>query len=515
MNKTFLKNTVAVGAITLLSRISGFVRDFFTAKYLGAGRLSDCFFVAFKIPNLFRAIFAEGAFNSVFVPLFSGILHSEGEGKAKEFSKSIFAILFYVLLVFTMLAEIFMPAMVAVFAPGFESGSDKFELAVALSRITFPFLFFVAMTSFFGSILNSLGLFRPYAMQPIILNLVMIAALFAFGRAAPTAAHALAWGVSAAGVLQLAILAWTARRRGFGVMSFRPSFSPEVAKFFSRIVPGILSAGIYHVNVMVGSIFATSTNGAVSWIYYADRLNQLPLGVIGAAVATVMLPDISRHVKQGRLNRTKKVFNDSMLFTSLLVIPCAVGLMVVGYPLIQIFFERGAFKPADTYATARVLSILCLGLPALVYVKLLANVFYARSDTRTPMRVAAATLACNLLFTVVLNRVYGYVGVVAAITLSNWVGFGALYWLCYKRGLMGMYLRTLRSIAKIALVSLAMGALVWFGAQGIIANISVYSLFERIMLLAFLIAVAAASYVAFLFLFGIVPVQSIKRFFRK
>jgi putative peptidoglycan lipid II flippase len=515
MNKTFLKNTFVVGALTFLSRISGLVRDLVVARYLGAGRISDCFFVAFKIPNLFRAIFAEGAFNSVFIPLFSGISHAEGEGKGKEFAKSIFAILFYALLVFTLLAEVFMPAMVAVFAPGFEADASKMSLAVGLSRITFPFLLFVAISSFFGSILNSMGWFAPYAVMPVILNVAMISALAFFGRWTPSLAHALSWGVSAGGVIQIAVLGWTAWRRGFGVVSFRIRFSPETTQFFRKIMPAIISAGIYHINIMVGSIFATSTNGAVSWIYYADRLNQLPLGVVGMALATVLLPDMSRHIKSGRLNRMRKTFGDAMRLASLLVLPASAGLVAVGYPLIQVFFERGAFGSADTYAAARVLSVLALGLPALVYVKLFSNIFYAKKDTGTPMAVASATLILNVATTFVLSGMFGYMGIVAAITVSNWAGFLLLYWISYRRGLVRMYARVLRDIAKIALVSVLMGALVWFGAGGIMANISVYSLFERIMLLLFLIAIAVASYAAFLLLFGIVPVRRIKKFFRK
>jgi putative peptidoglycan lipid II flippase len=408
-----------------------------------------------------------------------------------------------------------MPWVVAVFAPGFGADAGKFALAVSLARIMFPFLFFVSVSSFFGAILNSLGLFKPYALMPIVHNLALVFSLMFCAILAPSTAYVLSWALTASGVVQIAYLGYIARMQGFGVVSFRFKASPHVSQFFRKILPGLISAGIYHVNIMIGSIFATATNGAVSWLYYADRLNQLPLGVIGMAIATVLLPDISRHMKLGRFRRMGKLFNDSMLFASILVIPCAAGLIVVGYPLVQVFFERGAFHSADTYATARVLSILSLGLPALVYVKLFANVFYARGDTKTPMGVAAATLACNVVLTIALNRMYGYVGVVMAVTLANWLGFAALYWLGYEKGLVRMYARTLKSIAKIALVSVLMGALVWFGAQGIIANIAVYSFAERALLLLFLLVVAAASYAAFLFLFGIVSLPSLRRFVRK
>ncbi|MDR2098584.1 MAG: murein biosynthesis integral membrane protein MurJ, partial [Rickettsiales bacterium] len=460
MNGLFLKNTAVVGALTFLSRISGFARDLFVAKYLGAGRLSDCFFVAFKIPNVFRAIFAEGAFNSAFVPIFSGIVHTEGKERAGEFARSIFALLCYMLLVFTLLAEVFMPWVVAVFAPGFEAEADKFALAVGLSRIMFPFLFFVSVSSFFGAILNSIGLFKPYALMPIVLNLVMVFSLMFCAILEPATAYVLSWSLWAAGAVQISYLGFIAYRRGFGVVSFGFEISPPVSRFFRRILPGLVSAGIYHINIMIGGIFASGTNGAVSWIYYADRLNQLPVGVIGVAVATVLLPSISKEMKLGRMNRMKKTFDDSIRLSSLLVIPCAAGLVALSYPLIRVFFERGAFSAADAFETARVLSVLCFSLPALVYVKLFANAFYARGDTKTPMIASLLALIVNVFLSVVLNRAFGYVGVVAAVSVSSWLGLAALYFESCRRGLVKVYRRTLSDIAKMALASVAMGWMV-------------------------------------------------------
>ncbi|MBR1545068.1 MAG: murein biosynthesis integral membrane protein MurJ [Alphaproteobacteria bacterium] len=514
-NKGLFKNTVVVGIITLISRISGLFRDFFVAKYLGAGRLSDCFLVAFKIPNLFRSIFAEGAFNSAFVPIFSGVLYEKSEDKAKLFCKNLFAFLFYILLVFTLIAEIFMPFVINIFAPGFNDNPEKFELAVSLAHITFPFLFCIALTSFFGSILNTLGNFKPYALTPIILNLSMIFSLVFFANVFPSVAHTVSWGVAFSGILQLVILWWIAKKYGFGIISFKPKFTPEIGLFFRKIIPGILGAGIYHLNVMIGSIFASETNGAVSWIYYADRLNQLPLGVIGVALATVLLPSLSKEIRKHNLNKTKAIFNDSMKFASLLVIPSALGIISLSYPMIQIFFERGEFKVSDTLATSNILQILCLSLPALVYTKLFSNVFYARNDTKTPMFVAGISLIFNVFFTIYLNRFIGYSGVVIAITISNWINCILLYLISYKNGFMVMYLHVIRDILKITLISILMALIVRFGVWGLMADISVYSLPLRIFALTLLIFIGALFFISGAIITKAISISELKKIIKR
>lgn len=513
--KSLFKNTIVVGFITLLSRVSGLFRDLFVAKYLGAGKFSDCFLIAFKIPNLFRSIFAEGAFNSAFVPIFSGVLYEDSKQKAKNFCKNLFAFLFYILLVFTLISEIFMPYMIDIFAPGFKEQSDKFTLATTLARITFPFLFSIAITSFFGSILNTLGYFKPYASTPIILNLCMIFALIAFSNFMPTAAHAVSWGVAIAGILQLIILWWIAKKYGFGVISFKPKFSPEIGLFFKKILPGILGAGIYHLNVMIGSIFASKTNGAVSWIYYADRLNQLPLGVIGVALATVLLPSLSKEVKKHNWNKTKALFNNSMKFASLLVIPSALGMIAISYPLIQIFFERGAFIASDTYATSEILQILCLSLPALVYTKLFADVFYARNDTKTPMLIAGISMIVNFVLTMHLNEIYGYIGIVISITISNWINCILLYIVSYLKNFMIMYKGILKDIFKISVISILMTVIVRFATLGLMAEISVYSFALKLLSIILLMIIGVIFYLTGIIFTGVLSRQDIKKIFKR
>ncbi len=509
-NKSLLKNTIIVGIITFLSRISGLFRDLFVANYLGAGKLSDCFLVAFKVPNLFRSIFAEGAFNSAFIPIFSEILYEDSKSKAQQFCKNLLSFLFYSLLIFTLIAEIFMPFVIDIFAPGFSENAEKYTLAITLARITFPFLLFIALTSFFGSILNTLGNFKPYAFTPIILNLCMILGLVLFSNAFPTSAHAIAWGVFVSGIIQLVWLWWIAKNYGFGIISFKLKFTPKISLFLKKIAPGILGAGIYHLNVMIGSIFASNTNGAVSWIYYADRLNQLPLGVIGVALATVLLPSLSKEVKKHNFNKTKLLFNNSMKLASLLVIPSSFGLIAMSYPIIQVFFERGAFKASDTFATSQLLQILCISLPALVYIKLFSNIFYARNDTKTPMIIAGISMLLNLAFTIYLNKLLGYTGVVISITISNWINCVLLYLISYIRGFMVMYKEVLKDILKITIVSILMSLIVYFGVMGLMADISVYPFYLKLLSLILLISTGGLFYFGTLFIIGVLDIKEIK-----
>ncbi|MDR1009513.1 MAG: murein biosynthesis integral membrane protein MurJ [Rickettsiales bacterium] len=452
MNKRFLSDTLQVGGVTLISRVFGFARDLLIAKVLGAGRIADAFFVAFKIPNLFRAMFAEGAFNSVFVPGFTHEL-KKNNASAGAYAKNIFAFLFYFLLAFTVLAEVFMPYLVGTFAPGFSADAEKFALATDLARIIFPFLMLVAITSFFGSILNSIGLFAPYAATPIILNICMITAAIMAAAEGAMAAKWIAWGVSISGVIQLVMLWSIAARHGFGGISLRPRITDGARRFFSNIGPGIVSAGVYHIQILVGSIFAAAENGATSWIYYADRLVQLPLGVIGAAVATVLLPSMARHEEE----RSTSLFNSSLVFTAALILPATVLLYLLASPIVGIFFESGEFKASDTLATARALQILAIGLPALVASRLFVNIFYARQDTRTPMRIACIALAAHFAATWVLSKEFGYLGIAAAVSISNWLTLAGLWFASWRKKLMRIRLASLGRMAGIATVAAGLG----------------------------------------------------------
>jgi putative peptidoglycan lipid II flippase len=419
------RSIATVGGFTFLSRISGLVREALIAGILGVSGVTDAFFVAFKLPNFFRRFFAEGAFNAAFVPLFSGILVSSGPVAARLYGEKIFALLLFGLTGFVLLFEGLMPWVIFVFAPGFEATPERFEFAVTLSRITFPYILFISLASLFSGILNSMGKFATPAGTPIILNLTMIAALLMALVEWIAPGKGLAWAVFIGGLLQLGWLWASCHFQGMGMRPSLPQLTPD-AKLLIRLgIPGAISAGVVQINLFMDMIFASwLPTGAVSYLFYADRLNQLPLGVIGIAVSTALLPQLSKHFKAGHYQEAHHTQNRALEFALAITLPAAVGLIVLGRPLVALLFERGAFTPLDTQATGYTLSAFAVGLPAYVLIKILSTQFFARQDTKTPMKVAIAAVTLNFILNCFLIGPLSYVGLALATALSAW--FNAL-----------------------------------------------------------------------------------------
>src|SRR5579863_3743231 len=368
-----LRSAATVGLWTLASRVLGFLRDMLTAIFLGAGPVADAFFVAQRLPNLFRTLFAEGAFNAAFVPLFAGTIAAEGRPAAKRFAEDALAVLLTVLLLFVIAAEVFAPALVQVIAPGFEDQPDKFALTVALTRITFPYLLYISLASLQGGVLNSVGRFAAYAATPTLLNVFMIAALL-FVR--PVSGQVLAWAVTAGGFAQFLWLILSCERAGLPLYLPRPRLTPAVKKLLRLMGPGVVGAGVTQLNLAVSTAIASLLpTGAVSYLYYADRLNQLPLGVVGIAVGTAILPTLSQQVRVGDEAGAIATQNRGLELALLLTLPAAVGLGVLARPILATLFQHGAFGPAETAATGDALTAYALGLPAFVLVKILAPGF--------------------------------------------------------------------------------------------------------------------------------------------
>ena len=415
----------------MISRVLGFVRDVLIAKFLGAGLIADAFFVAFKLPNLFRSLFAEGAFNVAFVPLFSEKLETSGKDKAKAFADDAFSALFYVVLLFSAIAEIAMPAVIAVQAPGYLDEPEKFDAAVLMSRITFPYLLLVSLNSLQSGVLNSLGKFAAAALTPVLLNLTMIAALFAFTPLFNgNFGLALSAGVTTAGVLQLLWLVWHTRRAGFplrlrGLGALLKERSADLKLLMKRIVPGVFGSGIYQINLYLDTVFLSFlTTGAVSWLYYANRLYLLPVGIIGAAIGTALLPILSRQIKAGEMKEAKDSLNRALEVALLLSVPSAAGLIALDLPIIAVLFERGQFTAEAAQKTAAALSAYAVGLPAYILTKSLAPVFYARGDTTTPVRIAAVALVLYIVLCAAFLPTLGYLGIALASGLVAWVNVG-------------------------------------------------------------------------------------------
>jgi putative peptidoglycan lipid II flippase len=451
-----------VGGFTLLSRLTGFARDILIAGLVGAGMVSDAFFVAFKFPNLFRRLFAEGAFNAAFVPLFSGRLENDGQVAAQRFAEEALAVLLAVLLLFVAFMQIIMPWAMLIFAPGFTGIPGKFDLAVTLARLTFPYLLLVSLVSLLAGILNSLGKFAAAAAAPIILNLGLIASLLGLTPFMPSPGHALALGTSLSGVLQVFWLLLACRKTGVSLQLLRPRLSPELSLLLKRILPGAIGAGAYQINLIIDTIVASLlAEGAVSYLYYADRINQLPLGVVGIAVGTALLPLMSRQLRAGQNEAAMHSQNRAIEFALLLTLPAMAALAALAYPIVVVLFERGAFGHEASQATGTILSFLAIGLPAYVLVKALTPAFFAREDTATPVKIGMATMGLNAVLTAIFAYLFGYLGIAVATAIAAWMNAGALFIISRQRGFLTLDAQLKKRGPRILLASTLMGGAVY------------------------------------------------------
>src|SRR5215471_11985627 len=450
-----LRSVATVGSYTLLSRVFGFVRDILTAAILGARRVANTIFVAQRLPNLFRSLFAEGAFSAAFVPLFAGTMAEHGKEAARNFAEEALAVLLAALLGFVLLGEIFMPAVMSVIAPGFAEDPAKFSLAVELARITFPYLLFVALQ---GGVLNSVDRFAAAAATPILLNLFLIAALLLMDRFGWHDGHALAWAVTGAGFAQFLWLMSSCARAGLALRLPVPRLTRGVRRTLAVMAPGTIGAGVTQLNLLISTALASLLpSGSVSYLYYADRLNQLPLGVVGIAVGTAILPPLSRQLRLGHAAEASTTQNRGVELALLLTLPAAVALALLANPILAVLFQRGAFGPTDTAATAAALAAYAAGLPAFVLVRVLAPAFFARHDTATPVKVAITAMAANLCLTVILMQFLAHVGIALATTVAGWVNALTLLALLLQRGHFRFDGRARRNLPRVGTAALGMG----------------------------------------------------------
>lgn len=456
-----MRSIATVGGFTMLSRVTGFFRDIMIANVLGAGLIADCFFVAFKFPNLFRRFFGEGAVAAAYIPLFSSTLEKEGEAEARLFSDRAFSVMALALALFCSVLMIAMPWAMYAFAPGFTGVEGKHELAVDLTRITFPYLLLISLCALISGLLNSLGKFAAAAGTPILLNVILMLALTVLTPFVETPGHALAWGVEAAGVAQFVWLMIAARRAGMMPRLVRPTLTPRVKLLIKRIIPVAFGAGLYQISLLIDTMLASMVaDGAVSWLYYADRVNQLPLGVIGVAIGTALLPLLSRQLAAGQTEDAMISQNRSVEFALLLTVPSMVGFLVLGEQIISVLFQRGAFSAADAHATAQALMAFSLGLPAYVLVKVLSPGFFAREDTSTPVKSATAALTVNIALNLLLMQVIGHVGIALATALGACVNSGTLFFVLVRRGWFVPDARLKSRVLRLVFASAVMAAAV-------------------------------------------------------
>jgi putative peptidoglycan lipid II flippase len=506
-----LRSIATVGGYTMISRLLGFTRDILIAATLGAGPVADAFFVAFKLPNFFRRLFAEGAFNAAFVPLFTRQMSEGGRDAARAFTEEVLSVFVVTLLFFVTALQVAMPWVMYGFAPGFADDPYRFGLAVELAQVTFPYLLFISLVSQLGGVLNSLGRFAAAAATPIILNLCLIGAILGLSPFLETPGHALAWGVAVAGAAQFIWLMVACHRAEFRLRLLRPRLTPRVKRLLFLMLPGVIGAGVVQINLLIDVVIASLLpSGSVSFLYYADRINQLPLGVIGVAVGTALLPLLSRQLRAGDDAAATASTNRALEFALLLTLPGAIALMVMPDLIVSVLFERGAFGVAETAATSAALAAYALGLPAYVLIKVLAPGFFAREDTATPVKVAAFCVAINLFLNLALMGPLLHVGIALATAISAWINAGLLAWLLVRRGHFVADARLRRAIPRILLASAAMGGALWF-AQDVLSGIADADAARAAVVLAVLVALGLVVFAAAAVGFGAARLADIKR----
>ncbi|EFH11889.1 murein biosynthesis integral membrane protein MurJ [Pseudoroseomonas cervicalis] len=456
------RNVLTIGGWTFASRILGFLRDMLIAATLGAGPLADAFFIALRLPNLFRRLFGEGAFNAAFVPAFTGMLTLEGPKRARDLAERMSTLMTLWLLLLVGLGIVFMPQVMRVLTPGLVDDLYRFELVVELSRITFPYLLFICLTALVSGVLNAVDRFAMAAGAPLLFNLFAIVSLFALTPYVATPAHALAWGTMASGVAQLALVVVACRRAGMGFRLISwPRVTPETKQVVRTMVPGLLGASITQLSLAIDIFIASLLPaGAVAMLNYADRVAQLPLGVVGAAVGTALLPLLSRQLRAGRKLAAHRSMNRAVEMSLALTLPAAAALMVLAEPIVLALFQRGAMTTEAAHATAAALMAYAAGLPAFVLVKAFAPGFFARGDTATPVKIGIAVVVVNLSISLTLIHVLAHVGIALATSIAAWVNTALLCAILARRGQWLADRKLRRNLWRLLLASAVMAALV-------------------------------------------------------
>lgn len=506
-----IRSILTVGGWTLLSRGAGFARDVMMAAYLGAGPVAEAFLIAFSLPNMFRRFFAEGAFNMAFVPMFSKKLEA-GED-AQGFARDAFNGLAAVLIVFSILGTLAMPWLVWLMASGF-AGDARFDLAVLFGRISFVYILFISLVALLSGVLNAFGRFTEASFVPVLMNLMFIAAMLLADHWGWDMGLTLAWTVPLTGIAQLAFTWVSAHRAGFRFAPGLPRLTPELKRLAVIAAPAVLAGGVVQVNLLVGRQVASFTEGAVAWLSYADRLYQLPLGVVAIAVGTVLLPDLSRRLRAGDAEGGRASFNRGTEFALFLTIPAAVALVVIALPLCEVLFQRGAFGPDDTAATALALAIYGAGLPAFVLHKVFQPLYYAREDTRSPFRFALWSMVVNAAIAVGLLPVIGFAAAALATTLSGWIMVLQLWLGTRRMGDEARFDPRFRArLPRILIASALMGAVLWGGM--ILLGPMLGSRGWRVAGLALLVGAGMASYAAAALALGAIRLSDLKSALRR
>tara|TARA_B100000795_G_scaffold243190_1_gene206903 strand:+ start:278 stop:1807 length:1530 start_codon:yes stop_codon:yes gene_type:complete len=451
-----LKSTGTFGFFTIISRLLGYLRDVLIAIFLGTGVLADVFFVAFRIPNTFRRLFSEGTFNAAFVPSYTSEI-TKGKLKSNKFANEIFNLLFLGLFFLVLIVQIFMPAFVSIIAPGFVDDEEKMTLAINLTRITFPFLFFICLASFFSAILNSHNKFAATSAAPITLNIILIGILFFSKSLNDQLVYYLAYGVSLAGILQLFFLYKFVKRFYSLKFNFKIKVSNKVKIFFKKLLPSIFSSGVTQINILIGTIIASFQTSAVSYLYYADRIYQINLAIAGIAIGVVVLPQLSKHIQSKKKDKIILIQNKALELSLFLSIPASIALLISSEEIISALFGYGSFNQASVFNSGKALYYFSLGLPAFSLIKVFSTFFFANHDTKTPFYISLMSVILNIFISIYYFSEIGFIIIPIATTISSWFNAFLLFIFLKNRSLFSFNRIFAIRFIKIIISSILMG----------------------------------------------------------
>ncbi|WP_435162961.1 murein biosynthesis integral membrane protein MurJ [Candidatus Pelagibacter bacterium nBUS_25] len=475
-----VKSTGTFGFFTIISRLLGYLRDILIAVFLGTGALADVFFVAFRIPNTFRRLFAEGTFNAAFVPSYSSEIN-KGKKQSNKFANDVFNLLFLGLLFLTIIIEIFMPTFVSIIAPGFVGDLEKMTVAINLTRITFPFLFFICLASFFSAILNSHNKFAAAAAAPIILNIVLILVLIFSKSLGDQLVHYLSYGVSLAGFLQLIFLYRFVSKHFTLKLNFKFKASNKVKFFFKKLLPSIFSSGVTQINILIGTVIASFQASAVSYLYYADRIYQINLAIAGIAIGVVILPQLSKHIQSRKKNKILLIQNKALELSFFLSLPATIALAIGSEEIISALFGYGSFNENSVNNSSLALYYFALGLPAFALIKVFSSFFFANHDTKTPFYISLISVLLNIFISVYYFSEIGFIIIPLATSISSWINSIMLFIFLKNRQLFYFNQIFFIKFIKIVFASIMMGLffnfLLNFFQNELVFNHSIKSLY--------------------------------------
>ena len=455
------KSTTTFSFFTIISRILGYIRDILIAIFLGSGPLADAFFVAFRIPNTFRRLFSEGTFNAAFVPSYASEL-ANGKDQSEKFATSVFSLLIISLFFIVLIIEIFMPLFVFLIAPGFTGNESKMDMAINLTRITFPFLFFVSLSSFFSAILNSHNRFAVAAAAPVVLNIFLIAVLIYGNILGDRLVYYLSYAVTIAGIIQFIYLYFYVTKFYSPKFSLKISINNKIKKFFSKLLPSIFSSGVTQINILIGTIIASFQASAVSYLYYADRIYQINLAIAGVAIGTVVLPQLSKLIETENMSEIISIQNRALELSLFLSIPATIALFIASNLIVSALFGYGSFSETSVENSAQALFYFAFGLPAFSLIKVFSSFFFARHDTKTPFYISLVSVLLNILISILLFQKVGFIIIPIATSISSWFNAILLYFFSTKKNFFTFNDIFIYRFPRILISSLIMGLIFYF-----------------------------------------------------